>query len=122
MVDFAPWLRVEHINGVAIIVFPRTNMEEEAALVIGSQLSHLAEEAGCRQFVLNLSAVRCLSSTMVGKLIAFHKKVKQRGGGLTFCGLAPEVATRFEAMRLNKLFHICSNEEEAIGEVPAGVS
>ena len=80
MVDYASWLRVDYINGEAIIAFPRTNMGEEAALVIGRQLSHLAEKPGCNRFVLNLSRVPCLSSTMLGKLIAFHKQVKQRGG------------------------------------------
>ena len=90
MVDYTSWLRVDYSNGEAIIAFPRTNMGEEAALVIGRQLSHLAEKPGCNRFVLNLSRVPCLSSTMLGKLIAFQKKVTQRGGELTLCSLTPK--------------------------------
>jgi stage II sporulation protein AA (anti-sigma F factor antagonist) len=122
MVDFARWLHVEYLNGVAHIAFPRTDMGEESALDIGSQLSQLAEKSGCRRFVLNLGMVRCPSSTMLGKLIAFHKQVKRRGGELTLCSLTPEVAARFETMRLNKLFHICSTEEQAVGTIPTSLA
>jgi anti-sigma B factor antagonist len=122
MVDFAPWLHVEDLDGTALIAFTRTDMSDDAALVVGGQLSELADRAGCRRFVLNLAAAHCLSSAMLGKLITFHKKVKQRGGELTLCSLGPELASRFESMRLDRLFHICSSEEEALGEVPAGVS
>ncbi len=85
-------------------------------------MSRLAERPGCRRFVLNLSLARCLSSSMFGKLIAFQKKVKQRGGDLTLCSLSPELAARFEGMRLDKLFHICPTEEEALGEIPVVIA
>jgi stage II sporulation protein AA (anti-sigma F factor antagonist) len=122
MVDYASQLHVEHINGVTLIQFPRTDMDEGAALAIESQLFPLAEKPGCTQFVLSLSRVRCLSSTMLGKLIAFNKQVKQRAGELILCSLSPDLAARFESMRLNKLFHICSNEEEALWEVSASIA
>jgi anti-anti-sigma factor len=122
MVDFAPWLHVEYIDGTALIAFPQTDMSESASLAIGRQMSDLAEQPDCRQFVINLRLARWLSSTMLGKLMAFQKKAKQRGGDLTLCSLSPELAARFECMRLDRLFHICSTEEEALGEVPAGVT
>jgi anti-anti-sigma factor len=122
MVDFAPWLHVEYIDTTALITFPRTDMSEGAALAIGGQLSDLAERPGCLRFVLNLSLARFLSSTMLGQLIGFQKKVRLRGGDLTLCSLSPDLAARFVSMRLDRLFHICSTEEEAHGEVPAGVS
>jgi anti-anti-sigma factor len=122
MVDFAPWLHVEYIDGTALIAFSRTDLGEGDVVVIGGQLSELAERPGCRRFVLNLGAVPGLSSAMLGKLIAFQKQVKRRGGELTLCALSPELAARFESMRLDRLFHICATEEEALGAVPAGVS
>jgi stage II sporulation protein AA (anti-sigma F factor antagonist) len=122
MVDFAPWLHVEYIDGTALITFPRTDMSEDAALALGDQLSDLAERPGCLRFVLNLSLARFLSSTMLGKLIGFQKKVKQRGGDLILYSLSPDLAARFECMRLDRLFHICSTEEEALGEVPVVIA
>jgi anti-anti-sigma factor len=121
MVDFAPWLHVEYIGGAALIAFERTDMGEGDLPVLGGQLSELAEMPGCRRFVLNLGAVHGLSSAMLGKLIGFQKQVKRRGGELTLCALSPDLAARLESMRLDRLFHICATEEEALGAVAAGV-
>jgi anti-anti-sigma factor len=118
MVDFAPWIHVKYIDEAALVAFPRTDMSESDALAVGGQLSKLAERPGCRRFVLNLSLARCLSSSMFGTLIAFRKKVQQRGGELTLCSPSPEVAAQLGRMRLDQLFHICSTEEEALGEIP----
>jgi anti-anti-sigma factor len=120
MVDFARWLHVEYVNGTALITFPSTDLGEGEAFVIGGELSELAERTCCRRFVVNLGAIHGMSSTMIGKLIGFQKKVRQRGGDVTLCSLSPELAARLECMRLDRLFHICSTEEAALGEVPAG--
>jgi anti-anti-sigma factor len=122
MVDFAPWIHVEYIDGTALVTLPRTDMSEGGALAVGGQLSELAGRPDCRRFVLNLSLARCLSSSMLGKLIAFQNKVKQRGGELTLCSPSPEVAAQFERMRLDKFFHVCPTEEEALGELPVGIA
>ena len=118
MVDFAPCIHVKYIDGTAVVTFPGTDRSEGAALAVGGQLSKLAERPGCRRFVLNLSLARCLSSLMIGILIALQKKVQQRGGELTLCSPSPEVAAQFERMRLDQLFHICPTEEEALAEIP----
>jgi len=122
MVDFAPWIHVKYIDGTAFVTFLGTDKSEGAALAVGGQLSKLAERPGCRRFVLNLSLARCLSSLMVGKLIAFQKKVRQRGGELTLCSPSPEVAAQFERMGLDQLFHICSTVEETLVEIPAVIA
>jgi len=128
MVDFSPLpvasstLHVEHVRDVTLVSLTRSYLGDEAFQEIGDRMVRLAETMGRHRFVLSLRGVRCLSSAMLGKLIAFHKQVKQRGGELTLCSLTPELAARFESMRLNKLFHICLSEEEALGEAPIGVS
>src|SRR5262245_21878915 len=91
-------------------------MSEEAALAVGRQLCALAEAPRSRRFVLDLGEVRCMSSAMLGKVIGFDKRVKQRGGELTLCSLRPGLVTQFERMRLDRLFHIRPTEEEALGD------
>jgi anti-anti-sigma factor len=116
MLDFAPQLHVGYSNGVMVVHLPGADMSEEAALALGRQLGTLAERLRSRCLILNLGDVRFVSSAMLGKLIAFHKQVRQRGGELALCSLTPELAARFESMRLDRLFHICSTEEEALAE------
>jgi anti-anti-sigma factor len=116
VLDYSPQLQVVNGNGVAVIHFPRTDMSEEAAQAVGRQLCALAEAPRSRRLVLDLGDVRCLSSAMLGKLIGFDKRVKQRGGELALCSPSPVVAAQFERMRLDKLFHICATEEEALAD------
>jgi anti-anti-sigma factor len=111
---------VKHINGVALITLARTDVGEEAVQAFGSQMSYLVDRCDCRKCVVNLGGAQCLSSTALGKLIASHKRLKQVGGELTLCGLTPELGARLKDMRLDKLFHICASEEEALGATPAG--
>jgi anti-anti-sigma factor len=127
MVDIFPCsiephgLHVEHLNDVTLIRLTRTDPEGAAIQAVGNRLFHLAETLHGRRFVLSLDGVHCLCSAMLGKLIAFHKKVKHGGGQLTLCALTPELSIRFDGMRLNRLFHICSTEEEALGPTPTSV-
>jgi anti-anti-sigma factor len=110
-----PALHVEQVKGATLITLTGPDLTGEAAQVVGGQLSRLAEMLGGRRFVLSLRGVRSLNSAMLGKFIAFHKRVKQAGGQLTLCSLTPELAARIADMRLDRLFHILPTEEEALG-------
>jgi anti-anti-sigma factor len=121
MVDLSPSpvaadaLHVEHLNDATFVTLTRGDLGAEAAQAVGDRLSRLVESLGHHHFVLSLRGVPGLSSVTLGKLIAFHKRVKHAGGQLTLCSLTPELSARLQDMRLDRLFHICSTEEEARG-------
>jgi anti-anti-sigma factor len=108
-------LHVEHLKDATLVTLTRGDLGGEEAQAVGDRLSRLAETLGRHRFVLSLRGVPGLSSVTLGKLIAFHKRVKQAGGQLTLCSLTPELSARLQDMRLDKLFHICSTEEDARG-------
>jgi anti-anti-sigma factor len=114
----APVLHVEHLKDATLVTLARPDLTGESAQEVGDRLARLAETLGGHRFVLCLDGVRCLSSSMLGKLIAFHKRAKQGGGRLTLCALTPDLSERIADMRLDKLFHICSTKEEALGSDP----
>jgi anti-anti-sigma factor len=117
------WFHVTHLEGAALVVFARADLwQEDAVRLVGGELLRLAEVGGPRHMVLDFGTVRSLSSTMFGKLIALDRKVKQAGGELTLCGLAPDLLAKFASMRLDKLFHICATQEQALGAAPVGVA
>jgi anti-anti-sigma factor len=121
MVDLSPspvaatTLHVEHLNDATLVTLTRGDLGNEEARAVGDRLSRLAETLGRHHFVLSLRGVPGLSSVTLGKLISFHKRVKQAGGQLTLCSLASELSARFQGMRLDRLFHICPTEVEALG-------
>ncbi len=115
MLDYVPLMHVVNDNGASVIHLRGTDASEEAAEAVGRQLYALAEVAPSRRFILNLGDVRCLGSATFGKLIGFHRQVRQRGGEVAVCSLNPDVAAQFERMCLGRLFPIYSTEEEAVG-------
>jgi anti-anti-sigma factor len=122
-VDDSPWFQVTHLEGSALVAFARPDLwQEDAVRLVGAELLRLADALGPHHIVLDFGAVRSLSSAMFGKLIALDRKVKQAGGELALCGLAPDLLAKFASMRLDRLFHICATREEARGAAPAGVA
>src|SRR5438270_6844886 len=86
------WFAVEHVEEVTVLRFTRPEMgDEESAQAIGLHLFNLVDNLGRRRFVLNFSSVHRLTSSLLGKLITFQKKVKQAGGHLVLCSLTPEL-------------------------------
>ncbi|HEX5273004.1 MAG TPA: STAS domain-containing protein [Gemmataceae bacterium] len=116
MLEFSPQLRVVYRNGVAVVYFPATDMSEETALALGRQLYALAGTPRTCRFLIDLAAVSCLSSAVLGKVIGLYKMARQRGGGLAICSARPDVAARLVSMRLDKLFPIYPTEAEALAD------
>jgi len=64
--------------------------------------------------VLDLSAVAAMSSAMLGKLVALHKAVKAQKGRLALAGLQPGLVPLFTITKLDKVFEIFGEAEQAL--------
>jgi anti-sigma B factor antagonist len=108
-------LEVEQIGDVTVVRFAqRSILEEEKIQVMGRQLFDLVENFGCRKFIVNFGNVQSLSSTMVGKLFALHRKVQAAGGRLVLCTIIPELREIFEILKLPELCSVYEEEQEAL--------
>jgi anti-sigma B factor antagonist len=67
---------------------------------------------GHRTFVLDLSEVTFIDSSGLGALIASLKVIGD-GGELALCGARENVANMFKLTRMNKVFRMFDNSEEA---------
>ena len=115
------WLAVERLDAATVLRFTRPDIaDDDTVRVIGSELLGLAGDPGRHHFVLDFAAVQRLSSATLGMLVAFGKRVRETGGDLALCSLAPWVHLKFERSRLDNLFRICRDEREALHAVPAG--
>src|ERR1700724_1886503 len=102
------WFVAERVGETTVLRFTQADLgDEQAAHLIGSQLSGLAEGQDRPRLVLDFGLVRRVSSATLGKLIALSMRVRRAGGELTACSLSPELYEQFERTRLNKLFRIC---------------
>jgi anti-sigma B factor antagonist len=108
-------LEIEVIGEVTIVGFiDRKMLNEQNIQVIGDQLSSLVDEQGRNKLLLNFSNVEYMSSAVLGKLITLNKKVLAAGGKLVLCAIDPKIQEVFEITKLDKLFPICRDEQEAL--------
>ncbi len=80
---------------------------------MGEELFHLVGE-GRRRLVLSLAGVARFNSSLLGKLIALHKKVRTAGGKLVLCAPPPELRRVLESTQLTRIFTIYPTEAEAV--------
>ncbi len=108
-------LDLEEIGDVTVAKFVDKKILDETNIqIIGNQMFGLVDEDGRRKIVLDFSNVEYLSSAALGKLITMDKKVKAAKGKLRLCCIRPEIYEVFEITRLNKIFDIKTNQEQAL--------
>lgn len=110
-------LEVEDIGDVTVVKFAdRKILDEQNIQMIGEQLFSLVDDAGRNRLVLNFGNVEYLSSAALGKLITLNKKVHAAGGRLVLCNIDPQIYEVFKITKLNQLFTIKGDEQEALQE------
>jgi anti-sigma B factor antagonist len=108
-------LEVEDIGDVTVVNFTdRKILDEQNIQIIGEQLFSLVDELGRRKLLLNFGNVEYMSSAALGKLITLNKKVQAAGGRLILCNIDPQIREVFEITKLDKLFDIRNEEQEAL--------
>jgi len=69
--------------------------------------------AGNKHIVLNLAEVGFIDSSGLGAIVSSLKAIGN-DGDLVICGIGEAVMTLFCLTRMNRVFQICSTDEEAL--------
>jgi anti-sigma B factor antagonist len=108
-------LKVKKVGDVAVVNFlDKRILDEPTIQAIAEQLFNLVDEAGERKMLLNFSNVEYMSSAALGKLINLHKKLTTLNGRLTMCNVIPQIYEVFAITKLDKIFKIFPNEDDAL--------
>lgn len=107
-------LRIRFEDAIAVVGFQEPNLEYDSVIdEIGSHLYALVDD-GVVNLVIDFTGVRYVASSLLGKLIALHRRATIAGGQVVLCGFTPYVRTIFEISRLNRIFPIRDDEEQAL--------
>jgi anti-sigma B factor antagonist len=121
MAPIKPKIAVEYIDNAAIITFTDEKILEEKDIhALQESLMSVIEQAEHINLVLDFSKVNFLSSAVLGLLIRVSKKVYERDGKLVLCNINQKIYEIFKITRLNKIFDISKNLEEAISQLSVG--
>ncbi|MHC4406756.1 MAG: STAS domain-containing protein [Planctomycetota bacterium] len=107
-------LDISEVGEVTVVGFRDQRIDDTGIQELAEDLFQVVEAEGREKLLLNFAAVAFLSSAVLGKLITLHKKVKAQGGVLKMCNVRPEILDVFTITRLDRLFDIKGDEEEAL--------
>jgi len=109
-----PLLELAELGDVTLIRCRQSRIiDEQQAQQIGDLFQVLSQDQRRKKCVVNLEGVEAMTSSMVGKLIALHKRLRAAGGQLVVCSVSPELCV-FEIGGLKKVFDIRENQAAAI--------
>ena len=115
MAETIPPLSVTQQKDVRVVEFTNNRILDEANIAeIGNGLHALIEERNHPKILLDFATVDHLSSAALGMLINVDKKVKQRNGQLRLANIKPQIFEVFVITKLNNLFKIFPNREDAL--------
>jgi anti-sigma B factor antagonist len=96
-------LEVRRQDGETRIRFPGLDRLDEAN---SEELCRLAEKLAGTRLVLDLTGVRLVASSALGRLVALNRKVRAVGGLLVLTNLNPLVAQVLAVTRLDKVLEV----------------
>jgi anti-anti-sigma factor len=111
-------LVISQVKGVTVVNFDNASILDGAAVeAIAKELYALVDQQAQRKLVLNFRKVRFLCSSMIGVVIALHKKSTAIKGRMVICGLRSELHKVFQIMKLEKVLAFTQEEDEAVSSL-----
>lgn len=105
----------ELYKDVVCVFFQQTAILDEVHIrAIGDELTGVVAAGAGGKYLLNFEGVDYLSSAMLGKLIALHKKTKSEHSRLSFCCIKPQIFDVFKVTKLDKVFDIYPDQAKAL--------
>ena len=100
-------------DGLIILIPSDKSLEAANSKDFKSQIVDQINE-GTLLIVLNLSKVEFMDSSGLGSLISIVKLLSNAHGKIVLCNVGDQIKKLFNLTRLNQVFQIFSNEQEAI--------
>ncbi|MEW4489412.1 STAS domain-containing protein [Thalassoglobus sp. JC818] len=110
--NFFDWKQDGKIHVVTLRVDMLT--DEENLEQFDQELSSIVETSTPCHMVCDLSSVRYMSSSAIGKFISLHRKMMRTNGQLILCGLQSAVKDILATSHLLKYFHVTDDTSQAI--------
>ena len=108
-------LRITEEDGITRIEFIDRNILDEANIQqIGDEIGRLVDDAIEPKMLISFENVDHLSSAALGTLITINNKIKGKDGQLRLANIDPKIYEVFVITKLNRLFQIHENAEQAI--------
>lgn len=115
MRESTPRLTVSTEGDITIVeLVDKKILDEINISQIQEQMNALVAQSMKPKVVMDFVNVAHMSSSALGMLITLHKRVREKKGELRLCSIAPSIYEVFVITRLNEIFHISQNRQQAL--------
>jgi anti-sigma B factor antagonist len=120
MPDASPTLTVNQLKDISVVEFTNNKILDEANIEeIKTTLFGLIDAKATPKLLLDFGNVDHMSSAALGTLINVSNRVKEKNGQLRLANIKPQIFEVFVITKLNKLFRILPNRQEATASFTA---
>ena len=71
-------------------------------------------QTGWRKIIIDLTECEYIDSTFLGAIVISFKHITELGGKIKLAGIQQEVRSMFQLTKMNRVFEIFENREEAL--------
>ncbi|MCX7094870.1 MAG: STAS domain-containing protein [Methylobacter sp.] len=105
-------LNREKIKGYNVLFIQEERIDAHNSGELKEAILHLIEQ-GEVNIIVQLAQVRFIDSSGLGALLSGHKNAALKSGRLAITNMQPQVLSMFELTRLNRVFDIYTDLNEA---------
>lgn len=105
-------LKQEKINGCTVLFIQEERIDAHNSSELKEAILHLIEQ-GEVNIIAQLEQVRFIDSSGLGALLSGYKNATAKSGKLAIANMQQQVLSMFELTRLNRVFEIYSDLNEA---------
>ncbi|MDO9103985.1 MAG: STAS domain-containing protein [Methylovulum sp.] len=105
-------LKLEKINGHQVLFIEEERIDAHNSGELKDAILHIIEQ-GDNAIIVQLGRVRFIDSSGLGALLSGYKNAAAKSGKLSLANLQPQVLSMFELTRLNRVFEIYADLDEA---------
>jgi anti-sigma B factor antagonist len=106
-------LHLEKRDGYGVLFIQEQRIDAHNASELKDTILHLIEQ-GEKNMIVQLEQVRFIDSSGLGALLSGHKHATAKSGKLALANLQKQVLSMFELTRLNTVFEIYGNVNDAV--------
>ena len=107
-------MEVKSIEKDGVVIF---QVSGEINISTSPELRKQFEKQTAKKVVVDLEKVNYVDSSGLATLVEMLKKTRSQGGSLGLSGMSDKVRSLFEITKLDKLFLIAKNQDEAVSKV-----
>ena len=89
-------------------------VEHDAIAQISTQLNALLEQHPGLRVLVDFAGVQQMSSSALGFLVSFAKRLDATGGELKLCNILPQIYQAFVITRLHRVFEVHDSAQAAL--------